>query len=82
MLLEHQERATQARLEEICKSVGEGGVKCRVLVEFGVAYQAILDKGSRRESCNMPLARFCSFAASEQENDCLFPVYTTALAIF
>jgi nucleotide-binding universal stress UspA family protein len=46
-LLEHQARAAEEKLEEICKRLGKRGVTCRTLVEFGVAYQAIVDAAKK-----------------------------------
>ncbi|MFZ0247149.1 MAG: universal stress protein [Candidatus Binatus sp.] len=46
-LLEHQARATEEKLEEMCRSLGKQGVKCRTLIEFGVAYQAIIDAANK-----------------------------------
>ncbi len=46
-LLEHQARTVEEKLEEICRSLGKRGVSCRTLVEFGVAYQAIVDAAKK-----------------------------------
>jgi nucleotide-binding universal stress UspA family protein len=46
-LLEHQARAAEEKLEEICRNLGVRGVRCRTLVEFGAAYQAIVDAAKR-----------------------------------
>jgi nucleotide-binding universal stress UspA family protein len=49
-LLEHQARAAEERLEEICRSLGKRGVRYRTLVEFGVAYQAIVDAAKKAKA--------------------------------
>ena len=46
-LLKHQARATEEKLEEMCRDLGKQGVKCRTLVEFGVAYQAIIEAANK-----------------------------------
>ncbi len=46
-LLENQARATEEKLEEICRSLGKKGVKCRTFVEFGAAYQAIIEAAKK-----------------------------------
>ena len=46
-LLQHQARATEEKLEKLCRSLGERGVKCRTFVEFGVAYQAIVEAAKK-----------------------------------
>ena len=46
-LLEHQALAVEEKLEEICRTLGMRGVNCRPLVEFGVAYQAIVDASKK-----------------------------------
>lgn len=47
VILEDQARAAEEKLEEICKSLGKRGVPCRTLVEFGVAYKAIVDAAKK-----------------------------------
>lgn len=49
-LLEHQARAAEEKLEEICRNLGVRGVRCRTLVEFGAAYQAIVDAAKKVEA--------------------------------
>jgi universal stress protein A len=49
-ILERQARAAEQQLEEICRSLGKRGVRCRSLVEFGVAYQAIVDAAKKTEA--------------------------------
>ena len=47
-LLENQARATEEKLEEMCRSLGKQGVKCRTLVEFGAAaYQTIIEAANK-----------------------------------
>ncbi len=41
-VLENQAQAAEEKLEEICRSLGKRGFSCRALVEFGVAYEAIV----------------------------------------
>ncbi len=36
-------RAAREQLEEICNNVGRRGISCQPRVEFGIAYQAILE---------------------------------------
>jgi universal stress protein A len=46
-VLEHQARAAEEKLEEMCRTLGKQGVKCRTLVEFGVAYQEIVEAAAK-----------------------------------
>jgi universal stress protein A len=46
-VLEEQARAAEEKLDEICRGLGKRGVKCRTLVESGVADQAILDAAKK-----------------------------------
>jgi len=46
-LLKHQARATEEKLEKICRSLGKRGVTCRTFVESGVAYQAIVETAKK-----------------------------------
>jgi len=46
-VLEHQARAAEEKLEEICRSLGKCGVKCRAIVGIGVGYQAIVEAVKR-----------------------------------
>jgi universal stress protein A len=46
-LLENQARAAEEKLEEICRRLRKGGIKCRGLVESGAAYQAIVEAAKK-----------------------------------
>jgi universal stress protein A len=46
-VLEHQAGAAEEKLEEICRTLVKRAVKCRRLVEFGVAYQAIIEAANK-----------------------------------
>jgi universal stress protein A len=46
-LLKNQTRAAQEKLEEICRPLRKDGINCRVLVESGSAYQAIVEAAKK-----------------------------------
>jgi nucleotide-binding universal stress UspA family protein len=46
-LLKNQARIAEEKLEEICRRLRKGGVKCRAAVESGAAYQAIVEAAKR-----------------------------------
>lgn len=49
-ILESQAKAAEDKLEEICRGFGARGITCRTMVEFGVAFQAIIDAAKRIEA--------------------------------
>lgn len=46
-LLEQQAKAAEEKLEEICGHLRSRGIVCRTMVEFGVAFQAIVDAAKK-----------------------------------
>ena len=46
-ILEHQARASEEKLKEISKNLAKAGVRCRTLIETGVAYQAIVESAKK-----------------------------------
>jgi len=46
-VLEHQAGGAEEKLNKICRTLVRRGVKCRRLVEFGVAYQDIVETAKK-----------------------------------
>jgi nucleotide-binding universal stress UspA family protein len=49
-LLQQQAKAAEDKLEDICRDLESRGIICRTMVEFGVAFQAIIDAAEKTKA--------------------------------